>query len=188
PAPSEPDPEEPAPAGFVDVPEGAYYEKAVDWAVENGVTAGTDETHFSPDTVCTRAQVITMLWAAAGAPSAELPGRFEDVAESDYYAKAVAWAVENGVTAGTDGTHFSPDAPCTRAQVITMLWAAAGVPSAEPSSRFEDVAEDAYYARAVAWALEKDVTAGTDETHFSPDAVCTRAQAVTFLYMAMGGE
>ena len=181
-APEEPEETE----RFVDVPDDAYYAKAVDWAVANGVTAGTDETHFSPDLDCTRAQVLTMLWAAMGCPEG-YDQTFEDVPGDAYYAKAVAWAVEKGITAGTDETHFSPDRTVTRAQAMTFLWAASGTPETESAQTpFEDVPSDAYYAKAVAWAVSQGITAGTDATHFSPDASCTRAQVVTFLYLALG--
>ena len=194
-APEEPsesaEPEEPAgsdePAKkFVDVPEDAWYEEAVDWAVENNVTAGTDETHFSPNASCTRAQAMTMLWSAAGAPEQTGgTGRFADVAEDAYYADAVQWAVENNITSGVNADHFAPAATVTRAQVIMFLYRLAGSPS-EGSCPFTDVPEDAYYHDAVCWAYGAGVTAGTGNGRFSPDAQCTRAQIVTLLYLALG--
>ncbi|MBO4881442.1 MAG: S-layer homology domain-containing protein [Firmicutes bacterium] len=191
--PAEPD--EPAessePAGetkrFVDVPENAYYAKAVDWAVAEGVTAGTDETHFSPDEGCTRAQIMTMLWAAAGAPAESGTSGFEDVPEDAYYAKAVAWALEKGITSGVDASHFAPGRTVSRAEVITFLYLFAGEKT-EADCPFADVPEGAYYAGAVRWAYAAGVTAGTDAEHFSPDAPCTRAQVVTFLYLVLGQD
>ena len=167
------------------MPEGAWYEEAVDWAVENDVTAGTDETHFSPNDSCTRAQAMTMLWAAAGAPKqAGRQNRFADVAEDAYYADAVQWAVENGITSGVSADAFGPDRIVTRAQVILFLYKLAGSPSAG-SCPFTDVAEDAYYHDAVCWAYEAGITAGTGNGLFSPDSECTRAQIVTLLYLAL---
>ena len=169
---------------FVDVATGSYYEDAVDWAVENGITKGTDDTHFSPDGICTRAQAVTFLWRAAGQPdpvSSENP--FSDVREGAYYYNAVLWAVEKGITNGTSGTTFSPDDTCTRAQIVTFLWRYEGEPA--PTSidnPFTDVKTSAYFGNAVLWAVENGITNGTSNTTFSPDDTCTRAQVVTFLY------
>ena len=177
---------------FVDVPADAYYYDAVLWAVENGVTEGTnaDGTLFSPNDPCTRAQVVTFLWRAAGSPEPESLRSFADVSADSYYAKAVAWAVENGITTGTGDGLFSPDAVCSRAQIVTFLWRAQQSPAAGSGNPFLDVAADAYYTDAVLWAVENGVTMGTNAegTAFSPDDDCTRAQIVTFLYRCLGGE
>ena len=169
---------------FVDVPENAYYAPAVNWAVEKGVTEGTSATTFSPDAACTRAQIVTFLYRAAGSPAVKSTvNPFTDVTASDYYYNAVLWAVENGITTGTSETTFSPNESCTRAQCVTFLYRAVGS-AATAKAIFTDVSADAYYAPAVDWAVEKGVTDGTSATTFSPDAVCTRAQIVTFLYRA----
>ena len=171
---------------FTDVPAGAYYEEAVGWAVEKGITKGTSDSTFTPDGVCTRAQAVTFLWRAAGSPAAKagsLP--FADVKAGSYYDDAVRWAVENGVTVGTSATTFSPNATCSRAQIVTFLWRAQKSPAAGSANPFDDVAGSAYYADAVLWAVQKDITKGTGATSFSPDANCIRAQIVTFLYRSM---
>ena len=168
---------------FVDVATGSYYEDAVDWAVENGITKGTDDTHFSPDGICTRAQAVTFLWRTAGSPEPEtrtMP--FTDVPVGSYYYDAVLWAVENGITKGTSETRFSPDATCTRAQIVAFLWRSEKSPAAGSRNPFADVKSTAYYAGAVLWAVREDITKGTTNTTFSPDADCTRAQIVTFLW------
>ena len=168
---------------FVDVPEGSYYEEAVNWAVEKGITTGTDATHFSPDGICTRAQIVTFLWRAAGSPEPKAMSSFTDVAAGSYYAKAVAWAVENGITTGTGDGKFSPDATCTRAQSVTFLFRAIGK-LVDSKAEFSDVPTDSYYANAVAWAVENGVTNGIGNNLFGPDNSCTRAQIVTFLFRA----
>ena len=171
---------------FVDVPEGSYYEEAVNWAVEKGITTGTDATHFSPNGICTRAQAVTFLWRAAGSPAAKsavMP--FTDVKAGSYYYDAVLWAVENGITKGTSETMFSPDATCSRAQIVTFLWRSQKSPAAGTANPFTDVKASAYYADAVLWAVKEDVTKGTTNTTFSPDANCTRAQIVTFIWRAL---
>ena len=168
---------------FVDVATGSYYEDAVDWAVENGITQGTDDTHFSPDGICTRAQAATFLWRAAGSPKPEtrtMP--FTDVPAGSYYYDAVLWAVENGITKGTSDMTFSPDATCSRAQIVTFLWRYEKSPAAGTANPFADVKSTAYYAGAVLWAVKEDITKGTTNTTFSPNADCTRAQIVTFLW------
>ena len=168
---------------FVDVATGSYYEDAVDWAVENGITKGTDDTHFSPDGICTRAQAVTFLWRTAGSPKPEtrtMP--FTDVPVGSYYYNAVLWAVENGITKGTSDTTFSPNMTCTRAQIVAFLWRSEKAPAAGSRNPFADVKSSAYYADAVLWALREDITKGTTSTTFSPDADCTRAQIVTFLW------
>ena len=171
---------------FTDVPAGAYYEEAVGWAVKEGITKGTSDSTFTPDGVCTRAQAVTFLWRAAGSPAAKagsLP--FADVKAGSYYDDAVRWAVENGVTVGTSATTFSPNATCSRAQIVTFLWRAQKSPAAGSANPFDDVTDSAYYADAVQWAVQKDITKGTGATAFSPDANCIRAQIVTFLYRSM---
>ena len=171
---------------FVDVPENSYYEEAVDWAVENGITQGTDNTHFSPNGICNRAQAVTFLWRAAGSPEPEtrtMP--FTDIPVGSYYYDAVLWAVENGITKGTSDTTFSPNMTCSRAQIVTFLWRSEKSPAAGTANPFADVKSTAYYADAVLWAVREDITKGTTSTTFSPDADCTRAQIVTFLWRAM---
>ena len=168
---------------FVDVATGSYYEDAVDWAVENGITQGTDDTHFSPDGICTRAQAVTFLWRAAGSPKPEtrtMP--FTDVPVGSYYYDAVLWAVENGITKGTSDTTFSPNMTCTRAQIVAFLWRSEKSPAAGTANPFADVKSTAYYADAVLWAVKEDITKGTTSTAFSPNTDCTRAQIVTFLW------
>ena len=168
---------------FVDVATGSYYEDAVDWAVENGITQGTDDTHFSPDGICTRAQAVTFLWRATGSPEPEtrtMP--FTDVPAGSYYYDAVLWAVENGITKGTSDTTFSPNATCTRAQIVAFLWRSEKSPAAGTANPFADVKSTAHYADAVLWAVREDITKGTTNTTFSPNADCTRAQIVTFLW------
>ena len=168
---------------FVDVATGSYYEDAVDWAVENGITKGTDDSHFSPDGICTRAQAVTFLWRAAGSPKPEpcaMP--FTDVPVGSYYYDAVLWAVENGITKGTSDTTFSPNMTCTRAQIVAFLWRSEKSPAAGIANPFADVKSTAYYADAVLWAVKENITKGTTSTTFSPNADCTRAQIVTFLW------
>ena len=170
---------------FVDVATGSYYEDAVDWAVENGITKGTDDTHFSPDGICTRAQAVTFLWRAAGSPKPEtrtMP--FADVPVGSYYYDAVLWAVENGITKGTSDTTFSPNMTCSRAQIVAFLWRSEKSPAAGTANPFADVKSTAYYADAVLWAVKENITKGTTATTFSPDADCSRAQIVTLLYRA----
>ena len=168
---------------FVDVATGSYYEDAVDWAVENGITKGTDDTHFSPDGICTRAQAVTFLWRAAGSPKPETRGMpFTDVPVGSYYYDAVLWAVENGITKGTSDTTFSPNMTCSRAQIVAFLWRSEKSPAAGTANPFTDVKSTAYYAVAVLWAVKENITEGTTNTTFSPDADCTRAQIVTFLW------
>ena len=170
---------------FTDVPATAYYAGAVAWAAEKGVTSGTKDGRFDPNGSCTRAQIVTFLWRAAGSPEPKSAAGFADVSAGAYYAKAVAWAVENGITAGTKDGRFDPDAPCTRAQSVTFLYRAAGSPTATGGAGFSDVAANAYYAAAVAWAVENGVTTGTKDGGFSPNTACTRAQIVTFLYRSV---
>ena len=171
---------------FVDVPEDSYYEEAVDWAVENGITNGVSSDRFDPDGLCTRAQIVTFLWRAAGSPAPKSTGHnFTDVKAGSYYEQAVLWAVENSITVGTSSTTFSPDATCTRAQAVTFLYRASGIPAVSGSAAFSDVATDAYYADAVAWAEKKGITTGIGGGLFGSNNDCTRAQIVTFLWRAM---
>ena len=172
---------------FSDVKSGDYFYDAVLWAVENGITNGTSATEFSPKAGCTRGQVVTFLWRAAGEPeptSSKNP--FTDVRSNGYYYKAVLWAVEKGITNGTDKTHFSPNATCTRGQIVTFLWRSSGSPSAGSATNpFDDVKKTDYYYDAVLWAVSRGITKGTDKTHFSPRATCTRGQVVTFIYRSV---
>ena len=170
---------------FIDVPAGSYYEDAVIWAVDKGITTGTSATTFNPNGICTRAQAVTFLWRAAGSPAAKsavMP--FTDVKAGSYYYDAVLWAVEQGITKGTSDTMFSPDATCTRAQIVTFLWRSQKSPAAGMANPFADVAADTYYIDAVLWAVKHNITVGTTFSIFSPDEECTRAQIVTFLYRA----
>ena len=168
---------------FTDVSEDAYYAEAVAWAVENKITSGASATTFAPNATCTRAQMVTFLWRAAGSPEpAGTASAFTDVSASDYFAKAVAWAVEQNITTGTSSTTFSPKATVSRAQAVTFLWRAAGAPVAEGTNAFADVASGAYYAPAVQWAVNAGVTSGVSSTAFAPVSACTRAQIVTFLF------
>ena len=168
---------------FADVPANAYYKKAVDWAVENGITSGTSETTFAPDATCTRAQTVTFLWRAAGSPEpTKQDNPFTDVKADAYYYKAVLWAVEKGITSGVTATTFAPDATVSRAQVVSFQYRLAGAPKAEGTNVFTDVPANAYYRDAVLWAAQNGITSGTTATTFAPNAGCTRSQIVTFLY------
>ena len=175
---------------FVDVSVDAYYYNAVLWAAENGITSGTTATTFSPDNLCTRAQMATFLWRAAGSPNpVGSANPFVDVPADAYYAKAVQWAYEKGITGGTSATTFSPDQTCTRAQMATFLWRSAGSPATlNTTNPFSDVSANAYYATAVQWAYDNGITSGTNATAFSPNASCTRAQMVTFLYRCFAAK
>ena len=168
---------------FVDVTEDAYYYDAVLWAVAEKITSGTSATTFDPDASCTRAQMVTFLWRAAGSPKVENEKNpFTDVKADAYYYDAVLWAVEKGVTSGTSATTFSPDATVTRAQTVTFLYRNAGAPDVTGATSFTDVDADAYYAKAVLWAVQQKITTGTSESTFSPTSDCTRGQIVTFLW------
>ena len=172
---------------FYDVPNGAYFYEAVKWAVKNGITTGVGNDLFAPEQPCTRAQIVTFLWRAAGSPEPKTVSSFTDVPASAYYAKAVAWAVENGITNGMTVTMFAPDATCTRGQSVTFLYRALKG-TASGSANFTDVKSDAFYADAINWAVANNVTNGTSNTTFSPNADCTRAEIVTFLYRAYQGK
>lgn len=173
---------------FVDVKTGDYFYDAVLWAVGKGITNGTSAETFSPEAPCTRAQIVTFLWRAAGSPVVNYAMDLSDVAGDAYYAEAVRWALSEGITTGTSDHTFSPDAVCTRAQAVTFLWRAAGSPAVSGESAFEDVGADAYYARAVAWAAQNGVTNGISQALFGTGSDCTRAQIVTFLYRAQQGK
>ena len=170
---------------FVDVKASDYFYDAVLWAAEKGVTSGTDALHFSPNAPCTRAQIVTFLWRAAGSPAPKNMSSFADVPADAFYAKAVAWAVENGITGGTGDGKFSPDAPCTRAQAVTFLYRASGAPAVSGNAAFSDVATNAYYAAAVKWAEKNGITGGIGGGLFGSNNNCTRAQIVTFLYRSV---
>ncbi len=172
---------------FYDVPNGAYFYEAVKWAVDKGITNGLSDTMFGPYESCTRAQIVTFLWRAAGSPEPKAASSFTDVPVSTYYAKAVAWAIENGITNGMTETTFAPDATCTRGQSVTFLYRALKG-TASGSANFTDVKSDAFYADAINWAVANNVTNGTSNTTFSPNADCTRAEIVTFLYRAYQGK
>lgn len=166
---------------FADVSTDAYYYEAVKWAAKNGITGGVGNGLFAPDAPCTRAQIVTFLWRAAGSPEPKNASSFSDVPASAYYARSVAWAVENGITTGTGNGGFSPDATCTRAQSVTFLYRALSA-RAEGTAEFRDVPKNAYYADAVAWAAANGITTGIGGGLFGPDNDCTRAQIVTFLF------
>ena len=173
---------------FVDVKSDAYYYDAVMWAVQNGITGGKDATHFAPNETCTRAQAVTFLWRAAGSPAPKSTvNPFVDMKPGAYYYDAVLWAVENGITKGTTDTTFSPNATCSRAQIVTFLWRSQKSPAAGTVNPFTDVAAGTYYNNAVLWAVKNGITGGTTATTFSPNNNCTRAQIVTFLYRNVNG-
>ena len=183
-------------SGFADVPDGKWYTAAVVWAVEQGVTNGTSELKFSPDKGCTRAEIVTFLWRLAGYPEPELRHTYDeegkeyteipyyDVHLKSYFFKAVCWAKQNNITTGTSELYFSPFDECTRAQIVTLLWRYYGKPDVEAENSFTDVKGTEYFAKAVFWAIENNITKGISDTEFAPNQTCTRAQAVTFLYRA----
>ena len=174
---------------FADVRSDAYYAGAVNWAVEKGITVGTGDWKFSPDEGCTRGQVVTFLWRAAGSPEPEKKDNpFADVKLTDYFYKAVLWAVENGITLGTSKTEFSPNESCTRGQIVTFIWRSKGQPDPVGNALipFVDIKVFDYFYFATIWATLNGVTKGTDASHFSPNDTCTRAQIVTFLYRSAG--
>ena len=173
---------------FTDVHAEDYYYDAVLWAAQKGITGGMSDTLFAPNAACTRAQIVTFLWRAAGSPEPSALSNFNDVPADKYYAKAVAWAVENGITNGTTDTTFSPDDICTRAHGVTFLYRAAKATASVGASAFTDVADSAYYADAVKWATEQGITKDISSTLFGLDETCTRAQIVTFLYRLYGSK
>ena len=174
---------------FVDVPEGSFFYEPVAWALDQGITTGTDATHFSPNVRCQRAQVVTFLWRAAGSEEPESSKNpFVDVKQTDYYYKAVLWAVENGITNGLDATHFGPYSYCNRAQVVTFLHRTMGNPEvADEKNPFSDVPENGWFTASVLWAMKERITNGLTPTTFGPNTICNRAQIVTFLYRMMVG-
>ena len=167
-----------------------YFAPAVRWAAEQGVTQGVSADQFGSDLACTRGQIVTFLWRAAGShePKGGVNTGFADVSPDDYCAKAVAWAVENGITSGVGDGLFAPDQTCTRAQSVTFLHRAAGEENGQSSGSFADVPQDSYYAGAVQWAVENGVTSGVGEGRFAPEARCTRSQIITFLYQTYQGK
>lgn len=167
---------------FKDVQSNAYYYSSVLWAVDSSITSGTTRTTFDPEGICTRSQIVSFLWRAAGSPEPKsLTNKFTDVSASAWYYKAVLWAVENGITSGTSATTFAPNKSCTRAEAVTFLWRANGTPSASFNNKFTDISYTAYYTQAVLWAVENGITSGVSANKFSPNGVCTRAQIVCFL-------
>lgn len=173
---------------FTDVHAEDYYYDAVLWAAQKGITGGMSDTLFAPNAACIRAQIVTFLWRAAGSPEPKALSSFADVPADAYYAKAVAWAVENGITNGTTDTTFGPDETCTRAHGVTFLSRAAKANTASGNSNFADVDANAYYASAVKWAVDNGITNGISSSLFGPDSSCTRAQIVTFLYRMYQGK
>lgn len=168
---------------FTDVTESDYFYDAVQWAVSKGIVKGTSDDTFSPKLPCTRCQIITFLWRAAGEPkAANRNNPFSDVDEDDYFYEALLWAIENGITQGTSSTTFDPDQSCTRAQMAVFLYRSANSPTVAGTGNFSDVDYESYFASAVIWAAEQGITVGTSDTTFSPDMECTREQIVTFLY------
>lgn len=178
-------PEQPADT-FNDVPSTAYYSDAVKWAVQKKITSGIGEGKFGPNNSCTRGQIVTFLWRSAGSPEPQNgSSSFVDIEPGDYYYKAVLWAVGNNITSGTDATHFSPNAKCTRAQAMTFIWRAEGKPKAVSKSPFSDVSPESYYADAVDWGVQNGITSGTGNNKFGSDDTCSRGQIVTFMYRGM---
>ena len=167
---------------FIDVKAGDYFESSVKWAVEKKITTGTTATTFSPEETCTRAQILTFLWRAQGSPKASGKNPFSDVSTNDYFYDAAVWANEKGMV---DGGKFLGDTPCTRSSTVTYIWQSSDSPDAASTGAFVDVAADADYAKAVAWAVAQGITSGTSATTFSPDEICSRAQIVTLLYRAI---
>ena len=179
-------PDVPASVPFVDIVNGSLYYDAVVWGYNNGIVNGVDSTHFAPDASCTRAQVVTFLWRAAGSPEPKsMSTPFTDVKSGSFYEKAAAWAYENGIVKGTTDTTFAPNATVTRAQFVTFLWRYEDCPSSSIANPFSDVCESSVYAPAILWAAENGVTVGTGNGTFVPNGACTRAHVVTFLYRAL---
>ncbi len=173
----------PSTTGFLDVNDDSFYAAAVEWAVNKGITSGVSSYRFDPSGTCTRAQAVTFLWRAAGSPAPKSKTcPFTDVAAGTFYYNAVLWAVENQITNGMSATLFQPNGPCTRGQIVTFLWRAAGRPKTTGSLPFRDLAPGAYYTEPIRWAVSMGITNGTDGTTFSPNLACNRAQMVTFLY------
>ncbi len=173
---------------FIDTDEGMYYYNPVLWAVKNGITTGVTKTEFVPNGTCTREQVVTFLWRIAGCPTVEIKNPFNDVVKGTYSYDAILWAVANGITTGMSDPCFVPRGICTREQIVTFLWRAAGSPEIESENPFSDVSEDSYAYKAILWAVENGITNGVGGGRFAPTEVCTRADTVTFLYRAYGEE
>lgn len=172
----------PVVAGFVDIPDtpsNAWFAEAVQWAVEQGVTTGSGDNTFSPAAICTNAQILSFLYRAYGEPEPTTINPFVNLTGKEYYYAAALWAYQNGMVSGSV---FEADIPCTRAMTVTYLWQASGSPSTTSAVSFTDVPVGAFYAKAIAWAIERGITKGTSATAFSPDKTCTRSQIVTFLY------
>ena len=182
-----PIPQSASQSDFSDVSANAFYTSPVIWATETGITKGTTETTFAPNQGCTRAQMVTFLWRAAGSPEPKSNSNpFTDVDKNSPYYKAIQWAVEKGITNGISATQFSPNATCTRAQIVTFIYRAAGEPAVKSTTNpFKDVKQGAYY-KAILWAVENGVTNGFTANTFSPSSTCTRGQGVTFLYRIIG--
>ena len=176
------------PIVFTDIPEGAWFSDAVNWAVTNDITTGIGGSFFGPENLCSRAQVVTFLWRAAGSPEPKSTDNpFADVKETSYYYRAVLWAAESGITSGTSANLFGANEYCSRAQVATFLWRMKGAQENDGGENpFTDVKNGAWYTDAVLWAARQGITSGTSQTTFAPDAFCTRSQIVTFLYRCMG--
>ncbi len=171
---------------FTDIKPADYFYAPVLWAASREITTGTAPTTFAPNSACTRAQVVTFLWRAMGEPAPSGRNPFTDVKRGEYYYDAVLWAVENGITTGTTATTFSPNAACTRAQIVTFLWRAAGSPEPKANNHgFTDLNATEYYSKAIAWAVENEITNGMTPTTFEPNRTCTRGQIATFLYRDM---
>lgn len=173
---------------FADVPSGAWYAQAVRWAVSKGITSGTGRTTFSPNRVCTRAQILTFLWRLAGSPSTAGSIPYRDVPSGKYYAPAIRWALQKKIATGVSSTAFGPERACTRGEAVTFLWKYSGSPAVSGGTAFRDVSSSASYAKAVRWAASRGITSGTTKTTFSPNQSCTRAQIVTFLYRMKNGS
>ena len=171
-----------APIVFTDVKSSDYFADAVQWAVEQGITNGTGATQFSPNASCTRGQMVTFLWRAAGSPAAAGESPFTDILPSDYFYDAVCWAANEGIAQGTSATTFGPDATVTRGQAVTFLYRYAGAPDMSNNNVFDDVAANTYYTNAVSWAASQGIANGISSTAFGPANDCTRAHTVTFLY------
>jgi len=177
------------PMTFEDVADSDYYYDAVRWAVEHGITEGTSNTTFAPKDYCSRGQVITFLWKAMGSPEPRnSTSPFEDVSDDAYYTKAVLWAAEQKIASGSSDTTFSPNAPCSRAQVMTFLWKLKGQPAAAGNISFPDVTQSDYFYTPVMWAAEQKITTGLIDSRFGPNDQCNRAQVVTFLWHALAEE
>ena len=176
---------------FRDVPDDAYYHDSVLWAFHHTpyqITNGVSSDRFDPDKVCSRAQIITFLWRAAGQPETSAPVSFADIACGSYYEKAVQWAASQGIARGVSSSAFAPDLPVTRAEAVTFLWRYAGAPSVQNASSFLDVPSNAYFADAVSWAAKTGVTQGVSATSFAPDGGCTRGQIAVFLHRMLQDE